>query len=51
MEERLIFKSYLRKLLKALKEIKEALQIKDYEKAEKLINGLIEDTEKGIADK
>lgn len=51
MEDRLIFKSYLRKLLRDLRDIKEVLQVKDYEKAEKLINDLITDTEKGIADK
>ena len=50
MEERAIFKSYLRALKRALKAIKTALANKEYEKAEKLVDDLIEDTQKGIED-
>lgn len=44
MEEKLIFKSYARLLLRDLQDVKEALHSKDYSKAEKLINDLIKDT-------
>ena len=45
-----VFKSYLRMLILELKELKEALKEKDYEKAEKLLDVLIDDTQKGIED-
>lgn len=45
-----VFKSYLRMLILELKELKEALKQKDYEKAEKLLDVLIDDTQKGIED-
>ncbi len=45
-----VFKSYLRRLLQDLKDLKEALESKDYEKAEKLVNQLIGDTQSGIED-
>ena len=45
-----VFKSYLRRLLQDLKDLKEALENKDYDKAEKLINLLIGDTQSGIED-
>ena len=45
-----VFKSYLRMLILELKELKEALKEKDYEKAEKLLDVLISDTQKGIED-
>lgn len=45
-----VFKSYLRRLLRGLKELKEALNNKDYERVEKLIDELIEDTQSGIED-
>lgn len=45
-----VFKSYLRMLILELKELKEALKQKDYEKAEKLLDVLIADTQKGIED-
>lgn len=45
-----VFKSYLRAILRELKALKEAFEKKDYEKAEKLIDQLIEDARKGIED-
>ena len=50
MEEMAVFKSYLRRLIRDLKDLKEALKNKDYEKAEKLVDVLIEDTQKDIED-
>lgn len=50
MEETAIFKSYSRKLMRDLNDIKKALKEKDYESAEKLLDQLIEDTQKGIED-
>ena len=49
-EEMAVFKSYLRRLIRDLKDIKEALKNKDYEKAERLVDDLIEDTQKDIED-
>lgn len=45
-----LFKAYLRSLMRALKAQKEALENKDYEEAEKLLDVLIEDTQKGLED-
>lgn len=45
-----VFKSYLRRLLQDLKDLKEVLKSKDYEKAEKMVDQLIDDTQKGIED-
>lgn len=45
-----VFKSYLRKLVRDLKDIREALKTKDYERAEKLVDALIEDTQSDIED-
>ena len=45
-----VFKSYLRRLLQDLKDLKEAIRNKDYEKAESMIDKLIDDTQKGIED-
>lgn len=45
-----VFKSYLRKLVRDLKDIREALKAKDYERAEKLVDTLIEDTQSDIED-
>lgn len=45
-----VFKSYLRRLIRDLKDLKEALKERDYEKAEKLLDDLIEDTQKDIED-
>lgn len=50
MEESRIFKAYLRGLFRGLKELKAALKEKDYAAAERLLDGLIEDTKKGIED-
>lgn len=49
-EESRIFKGYLRGLLRQLKAQREALKNKDYVAAEKLLDNLIQDTEKDIAD-
>ena len=45
-----VFKSYLRRLIRDLKDLKAALKSKDYEKAERLVDDLIEDTQKDIED-
>ena len=45
-----VFKSYSRRLLQDLKDLKEVLKSKDYEKAEKMVDQLIDDTQKGIED-
>lgn len=45
-----VFKSYLRRLIRDLKDLKAALKEKDYAKAEKLVDDLIEDTQKDIED-
>ena len=50
MEEKMIFKAYLRGLARHLKAMKAALASKDYDQAEKLLDDLIEDTKKGIED-
>ena len=50
IEEMAVFKGYLRSLMRQLKSLKEAIQNKDYEKAEKLIDELIDDTQKNIED-
>lgn len=49
-EETRVFKGYLRGLLRQYKSLKAALDSKDYEKAGKLLDDLIEDTQKGIED-
>ena len=49
-EEMAVFKSYLRSLLRDLKDLQEAIKKKDMEKAEELIKNLIEDTQKDIED-
>ena len=49
-EDMSVFKSYLRRLLQDLKGLKEVLKAKDYEKAEKMVDRLIDDTQKGIED-
>lgn len=50
MEERAVFKGYLRSLMRQLKLLKKALQNKDYESAERIIDELIEDTQNNIED-
>lgn len=49
-EEMSVFKSYLRRLLQDLKDLKEALKNKEYERAETMVDKLLEDTQKGIED-
>lgn len=49
-EDMSVFKSYLRRLLQDLNDLKEVLKAKDYEKAEKMVDRLIDDTQKGIED-
>ena len=49
-EDMSVFKSYLRRLLLDLKDLKEALKNKEYDKAEKMVDRLIDDTQKGIED-
>lgn len=50
MDEKKIFKAYLRGLTRHLKAMKGALASKDYGRAEKLLDKLIDDTQKGIED-
>lgn len=50
MEEMAVFKSYLRSLLRQLIELKKAIKARDFEASERLIDQLIEDTQKGIED-
>lgn len=50
MEEERIFKAYLRGLFRGLKDLKTALKEKDYAEAERWLDDLIEDTQKGIED-
>lgn len=50
MEDKKMFKAYLRGLARHLKALKAALASKDYDLAEKLLDELIEDTQKGIED-
>lgn len=49
-EDMAVFKGYLRSLMRQLKLLKTAISKKDYEEAEKLIDELIEDTQKNIED-
>ena len=48
MEDKLIFRSYSRLLVRDLQNVKEALKAKDYETAERIVNELINDTQKDI---
>ena len=45
-----VFKSYLRRLLQDLKDLKKALNEKRYEEAEQMIDKLIDDTQSGVED-
>lgn len=49
-EDKTIFKGYLRSLIRQLKLLKSAIHERDFEKAEILIDELIEDTQKNIED-
>lgn len=48
MDDSLIFKSYSRALLRSLNVLKTTLNAKDYGQVEKIVNGLICDTQKDI---
>ena len=50
MEDMSVFKSYLRRLLQDLKDLKEVLEDGDGDKAKKMVDRLIDDTQKGIED-
>lgn len=50
MEDMAVIKCYLRSLMRQLKAIKEAMRNKDFEKAETLLDELIDDTQKNIED-
>ncbi len=47
-EDIAIFKGYLRSLMRQLKLLKKAIDLKDFETASNLIDELIEDTQKNI---
>ncbi len=49
-EEMAVFKSYLRRLMRDLKDLQKAIKEKNTEEAERIINDLIEDTQKDIED-
>lgn len=49
-EDNLIFKGFLRGLLRQLKAMKEVMQSGNHAKLEKILDALIEDTQKGIED-
>lgn len=49
-EEMSVFKSYLRRLLRDLKDLQKALKNDDKTTAEDIVDNLIEDTQKGIED-
>lgn len=48
--EMAVFKSYLRRLIRDLHDLKAALKAKDYEAAERLVDILIVDTQNDIED-
>lgn len=50
MEDMSVFKSYLRRLLQDLIDTKKALENNETEKAKTILDGLIEDTRKGLED-
>ena len=50
IEEMAVFKGYLRSLMRQLKALKEAMKNKDYDKVDRLIDELIEDTQNNIED-
>lgn len=49
-EDMAVFKGYLRSLMRQLKLLKKAIQVKDFEMASNLIDELIEDTQNNIED-
>lgn len=50
MEDMSVFKSFLRGLMRQLKELKKALDEQEFERAENIVDNLIDDTQKGIED-
>lgn len=50
MEDVSVFKSYLRRLLQDLKDLQQALNNKEYDKASEMTEKLMEDTQKGLED-
>ena len=50
MADKIIFKSYLRRLLQDLKDLKEMIKQEDYKKADNMIDNLINDTQSEIED-
>lgn len=50
MEETNIFKGYQRGLLRQLVVLKKAIQNQDHQEAERILAGLIEDTQKSLED-
>lgn len=50
MEDMNVFKSYLRRLLQDLKDLKEVIRSRKLDQAEEMIDRLIGDTQKGIED-
>ena len=50
MEDMSVFKSYLRRLLQDLKDLKEVIRSGKLDQAEEIIDRLIGDTQKGIED-
>lgn len=49
-EQLSVFKSYLRRLLKDLKDLQKALENDDKVTAKEIIDNLVEDTQKGLED-
>ncbi len=49
-EEKLIYKSYLRALLRQIKQIKTSIDSDDLDEAKRLLDELIEDTQNNIKD-
>ena len=50
VEDMSVFKSYLRRLLQDLKDLRDAIEKVETEKAKEMAEKLIEDTQKGIED-
>lgn len=50
VEEMAVFKSFLRSLMRQLKELEKALENGDTDKAKSIVGAIIEDTKAGIED-
>lgn len=50
VEEMAVFKSFLRGLMRQLKELEKALENGDTDKAKSIVGAIIEDTKAGIED-